>query len=294
VSGNSAGVVLNEYARAGVVISQSTIVGNYGPGLLRSSYYGHYYGSFDVSGSIVANNEQDNCWTTSGGSNLSSDPCGTAEPSDILGADPRLMPLDDNGGPTRTHALYPDSPAIDAAGDCELATDQRGVVRPQDGDGDGIALCDIGALELASVLVVIDIQPHSLAPINLGVVPVVILGSDHFHVDEIDVTRLGFGPAHAACIHDLTDDSTLRDHLEDVNLDGHMDLMTHFLVAYTNITCDDETATLSGSLMDGASFEGTDSVYLGECRTRRPPTYRGAMRQRQEERSQPIQEQRVD
>lgn len=61
---------------------------------------------------------------------------------------PMLGPLADNGGPTWTHALLPGSPAIDA-GDpalCE-ATDQRGVARPKNGDGDGNPVCDIGAFE---------------------------------------------------------------------------------------------------------------------------------------------------
>ncbi|MBX3015408.1 MAG: hypothetical protein KF832_28065 [Caldilineaceae bacterium] len=50
--------------------------------------------------------------------------------------------LADNGGPTLTHALSHGSPAIDAAGDSSLATDQRGVSRPL-----GIA-DDIGAVEM--------------------------------------------------------------------------------------------------------------------------------------------------
>jgi CSLREA domain-containing protein len=56
--------------------------------------------------------------------------------------DPLLGPLADNGGPTRTHALLPGSPAIDAAStpDCPT-TDQRGVLRPQG------AACDIGSYE---------------------------------------------------------------------------------------------------------------------------------------------------
>lgn len=57
--------------------------------------------------------------------------------------DPKLGPMQDNGGPTQTMSLLPGSPAIDAAGACPPpATDQRGVARPQ-----GPA-CDIGAYEV--------------------------------------------------------------------------------------------------------------------------------------------------
>lgn len=46
------------------------------------------------------------------------------------GANPRLLPLADNGGPTWTLALAPDSPAIDAGADgFDLPSDQRGLPR---------------------------------------------------------------------------------------------------------------------------------------------------------------------
>ena len=88
------------------------------------------------------------------GSILVSDPSGCVisgtTAGNQLGTDPRLGPLADNGGPTLTHALLPGSPAIDAvtAGNCPAA-DQRGVSRPQDGTGDGVRACDIGAFEVA-------------------------------------------------------------------------------------------------------------------------------------------------
>jgi CSLREA domain-containing protein len=67
-----------------------------------------------------------------------------------LNVNPELGPLQDNGGPTLTHALLAQSPALDAgnptAEQC-ATTDQRGVARPQDGNGDGLARCDIGAVE---------------------------------------------------------------------------------------------------------------------------------------------------
>ena len=59
--------------------------------------------------------------------------------------DPRLGPLALNGGPTRTRALLPGSPAIDAASSSGCPQrDQRGIARPQ-----GPA-CDIGSYERES------------------------------------------------------------------------------------------------------------------------------------------------
>ncbi|MBI5293974.1 MAG: S-layer homology domain-containing protein [Chloroflexi bacterium] len=67
----------------------------------------------------------------------------------IVGLDPNLGPLADNGGFTQTHALLTGSPAIDAGDDASCPdTDQRGLSRPWDGDGSGGAACDIGAYEV--------------------------------------------------------------------------------------------------------------------------------------------------
>lgn len=59
-----------------------------------------------------------------------------------------------NGGRnSNTHALLAGSPAIDAVSDGTCpppANDQRGTVRPQDGNGDGGPACDIGAYELTT------------------------------------------------------------------------------------------------------------------------------------------------
>ena len=58
-----------------------------------------------------------------------------------------IHPLAENGGATQTHALRAGSLALDAGiGSCS-SHDQRTVARPQDGNGDGVALCDLGAFE---------------------------------------------------------------------------------------------------------------------------------------------------
>jgi hypothetical protein len=59
--------------------------------------------------------------------------------------------LANNGGPTLTHALPSTSPAVDAVTNVNTCppptTDQRGITRPQDGNGDGGVACDIGSYE---------------------------------------------------------------------------------------------------------------------------------------------------
>ena len=129
-------------------------------------------GVLELRNTIVAGNigrtDRADCFpgATSLGYNLV--PSGTGCPSGGLG-DQTIIPdsnwvrflassLADNGGPTQTHALLasssPVNPAIDMADpDCKdtegnvVATDQRGVPRPRDGDGDTSAYCDIGAFE---------------------------------------------------------------------------------------------------------------------------------------------------
>jgi RHS repeat-associated protein len=70
--------------------------------------------------------------------------------------DPRLAPLGDYGGPTKTHALLSGSPAIDGGSNASTAqvTDQRGFSRVVDDSAVGPAdhTVDIGAFEYGQVI----------------------------------------------------------------------------------------------------------------------------------------------
>ena len=104
-------------------------------------------GSVTVFGSVITNKLDGEACVgdiASQGYNLDGDgSCSFGGEGDLSSVDPLLGTLQDNGGPTFTHALQAGSPAIDAipTDTCSAQTDQRGVSRPQ---GDA---CDIGAFE---------------------------------------------------------------------------------------------------------------------------------------------------
>jgi hypothetical protein len=188
--------------------------------------------------------------------------------SDIL--DPTLA---DNGGPTQTLALVPGSPAIDAGGPVcldangdPLTTDQRGQPRPVDGNGDGLAACDIGAIEFQSpavLTVTIDIKPgsapNSINPKSRGVIPVAILTTDAFGATTVDPLSVRFGPHGATEAHH-------KGHIEDINHDGEPDLVLHFQTQATGIQCGDTSAALIGETFDGEPIQGSDSIKTVGCK----------------------------
>ncbi|MBA3468575.1 MAG: CSLREA domain-containing protein [Herpetosiphonaceae bacterium] len=74
--------------------------------------------------------------------------CTITATASLIGVEPLLGTLADHGGNTLTYNLLPGSPAIDAGSlnGCP-DHDQRGIYRPQDGDGVNGSQCDIGAYE---------------------------------------------------------------------------------------------------------------------------------------------------
>lgn len=161
------------YTRGNLYISSTTAAQNYvttgnaafqGGGLFVAA------GTVTIRNSIIAENRAGSGLDIDGtiqsqGYNLIGNTSGTTILGTTIGnqtGDAKIAPLTDNGGPTLTHALLSDSPAIDGGkptgcrdGDnVFLATDQRGSARVIDGNNDSEAICDIGAYEFDSELVV--------------------------------------------------------------------------------------------------------------------------------------------
>ncbi len=125
------------YADVGTHLRGTIVAGNRGPAR----------GGQDCAGTLVSD-----------GFVLVADTAGCtirSRSTDILRRDPRLGPLADNGGLTRTHVLRAGSPAIDAwpvtlgtkRTGCP-AIDQRGVRRPATGGHRDPVKCDIGSVEM--------------------------------------------------------------------------------------------------------------------------------------------------
>jgi hypothetical protein len=158
LSGNSAalGGAIYNHQNGILTITNGTFSGNFsnnaswgnlGGGIYNEGgklYIGNTIFKAGPTGVNIYNVDQLGSWTSLG-YNLSSDDGGgyLTATGDRINTDPKIGPLQNNGGPTFTHLPAPDSPAIDGS-DPGLSMDQRGpgFVRVVNGRA------DIGAVEV--------------------------------------------------------------------------------------------------------------------------------------------------
>lgn len=182
----------------------------------------------------------------------------------------KLGPLALNNGMTMTHKLYEGSWAIDhvdgVVGMPEV--DQRGVVRPNDGDGDAVFKADAGAFELGTKID-IDIEPEddtNTLKLNSRKVDVLVLrGSGGFDVstlteqDMVGVEVL-FGNEleveSVTKIKNMDKKKVFDHHLSDAGL------MLHFSIEETGLDVSDKMACLEIYLVDGRALWGCGSVNI--------------------------------
>jgi hypothetical protein len=153
-SGDEGGVYSN-----GLMNAVSSI---FGDNTAQGGAHPDFFGQFTTASHILVGNDS------------GSDPLGGSliGNSNLFGTtanplDPKLRPLDFYGGPTRTVALYGDSPAIDAGINPNgLTTDQRGF-GPRAVNG----ATDIGAFEFGALPVVASPSPPPPTSVPVAVAP---------------------------------------------------------------------------------------------------------------------------
>jgi hypothetical protein len=175
----------------GIQMSQGTLTGSTVAGNEIFSDGVSLGANLDVTGAVVVRDtlladpsgDAPSCGRTalSGGFNLDEDgSCGFGEGSDLIGMPAGLDPLlQDNGGPTPTHALLAGSVAIDRGNSFGATVDQRGLPRPSDfatvsnkegGDGSDIGAFELQAPPAGTPHFVVSAVPGDRTPPNTRIV----------------------------------------------------------------------------------------------------------------------------
>lgn len=119
------------------------------------------------------------------------------------------------------------------------------------------------AIGPSATQVAIDIKPggrpNSINPKSDGVTPVAILTTGAFDATTVDPSTVRFGkngteamPVHSA--------------VEDLDGDGHPDMILQFRTQDTGIQCGDISAALTGKTRNGRTIKGTDSITTVGCK----------------------------
>lgn len=108
----------------------------------------------------------------------------------------------------------------------------------------------------------IDIKPGdeqtTVTPGRGGVLPVVLYSGATFDAANVDAESIRFGPTG-------TETQPIRTSMEDVDVDGRIDMIAMFPMQQTGIECGHTMAVLTGRTHDGEDIEGREVFKTAGC-----------------------------
>lgn len=255
ISGNNGyGIAEGNNADGWLKLNNVTITDNSGVGLLKEAPFA----DITMNNSLLYNNGTADCDANPTFSSLTfaqqdynligtvGNRCEVSTSHNIIGVDPLIDPLGDNGGLTSTHALLAGSPAIDAGDIATCATtDQRGNPRPEGNS------CDIGAYELRQELV--DLSLEVVTPSGL-----VVTNTDITFTFIID--NLGAENAHDVMYTVTLPDGTT--HISNVPSQGECDPQPNTMTCVLGTVASGESTTILMTVRYNVGGEMTHLVDL--------------------------------
>lgn len=122
---------------------------------------------------------------------------------------------------------------------------------------EGTYVLVIDGMSVSTLQISMDIKPGNddvsppINPRSKGKIPVALLGSESFDVEDVDVDSLTFGASgYEQSLHKCAKSA------KDANRDGYPDLLCHFYTAKTNFDGTSIEGRVRGKTEDGVEFEG--------------------------------------
>ena len=148
-----------------------------------------------------------------------------------------------------------------------IGQDSFGVAPSLPMTSSAIELTDVDAARVLPLQRIdLDVRPGSdVNPVRCGtsqsIIPAAILSTDGFNaltVDERTVRLAGAPEVH----RNMKTDGLPQRHEKDIDGDGDLDLVFHFRLGDTALTCESTIATLTGLTFDHILVEGSDTVSM--------------------------------